>query len=347
MIFEYFTFHNFSDSVKVSTAVFFFLVLVSGTKYDLLPYQSVPDFIRASSIYLFIKYFAIIILLRILSQTEFPFKAIDDLVSSVRDRFTRNEPEYDGFTLIIAHYTKTTLPEADLCNYMDDNDVFSGKKIVQSEPSKTITSQNLMEQVLTQQRPAFIRYKSTNQYFLMYLLKLTQFLMFRFHFHPCSAAYLDILNRPSDYQFQPEADRNKSPFELLFSCLERGLALTQDQYKRSGLGEPALDRDLALLRYFLTRTFEFHRLSWTDSHLDLTSSARRAWSKARLYYAKVREVSLDLEAELPTPWLRRAIEALFKTSGHTIVSRYAKPKTTKVYAIFRDLDYRHSDLHRA
>ena len=337
MILDYFTFHNVSDSFKFITAVLVSLVLASRTTYDLLPFKLVPDIHLSFWGYFLVKCFAIVILLRILSQTEFPFRAIENLVSSVRDRFTRNELEYDGFTLIIAAHTKTALPEADLCNYMVDYDDFSGSRKIQSNPLREFTIQNLMAQVLVQQWSLFITAKSKKEYLGMYLLKLMHFLQCYFDRLPCHPACLDILNRPSEYQFQHDVDPEQSPLQLLFSRLQHGLALTQDQYKRSGLGEPALDRDIALLRYFLIRILNFHWLRWVYSNKDssLLDTAPRTWDRANLYYAKVREVSLDLEAELPTPWLRRAIEALFDRSGHPIISRYAEPKTKKEYVIFR------------
>ena len=311
---KYFTFHNFSDSLKCITAVFFSLVLVSGTKCDLLLYESVPDFIRASWIYFFLKCFATVVLLRILSQTEFPFRAIDDLVFSVRDRFTRNEPEYPGFTLRVQDFAETVLPKSDL----DYCFSIPCSRAVQSKPLMVFTIHNLMKQVLCIQIPAFHLYKAQKEYFMIFVYRLIRVLKFYFNSLPCHPDCLDILNRPSEYQFQHEADRNKSPFQLLFSRLEYGLSLTESRYT----SQRELDRDVALLRAFLIVYLEFRLLSWydsCDSQLPVTTVAHYSWKNANRFYAEVCKVSLDLEATLQIPWLRRVIYALFKKSGHTIL----------------------------
>ena len=338
MIFEYFTFHNFSDSFKFITAVLVSLVLASRTTYDLLPFKLVPDIHLSFWGYFLVKCFAIVILLRILSQTEFPFRAIENLVSSVRDRFTRNESEYPGFRLkVLGCPDHNRVSKQGLRHFFG----LSGSREVQQKPLMVFTIHNLMKQISYQQIPVCFLYKVQSEYFLLYAFRLMRFLKFYFDSFLCHPDCLAILNRRTNGHVQYEADRDKSPFQLLFSCLERGLALTQNQYERSELGDSAFDRDLALLRYFLTRTFVFHRLSWVDNHFDLTTLACRAWDKANLYYAKVREVSLDLGAERLTPWLGRVIRALFTMSECEIQFTYREGNTE--YVIYRNLEPQDQD----
>lgn len=341
MIFNYFTFHKVSDSVKFSTAVFFSLVLVSGTKYDLLPFKSVPDVIRFSRPYFFIKCFASVILLRILSQTELPFRAIDDLGSSVRNGFTRNEPEYDGFTLTVLGYADNNrVSKRDLRHYFG----LSGSREVQQKPSRTFTIQNLMKQISYQQIPACFLYKVQSEYFLLYAFRLMRFLKFYFNSLPCHPDCLTLLNLPADYQYQDDqvqrgASWKKSPFQLLFSRLQHGLSATKHQYERSELGEPALDRDLALLRYFLSRTLGFHRLVGSISRFQFTNVGLRSRRDASWFYSKVCEVSLDLGAYRSAPWLSRVLETLFNWTGYNIgfSIAYIYREDNTEHVIYRDL----------
>ena len=340
-----FTFKESRNAVKVITTGFFSLLVVSGicllevprTKcYDLLPSYFLPDII--CPFLSFIKWCAIAILLLIPFRIGFPFDAIEALDSLVRNRLTRNKLEYSGFTLVLRDSMEGALPEKDINLYFR----LSCNREVPSKPSSEFTIQSLMKQIPCQQMPVFDLSMKGKEYFpflTMYFFKLGQFLKSGSSRHPCHAAYLAMMSRPSEYRFQHEVNPEQSPFQLLFSCLERGLALTQNQYERSELGEPALDRDLALLRAFLSRALEFHWLAWREPedlyllHHSLSYTVQVSRRTANRLYAELCKVSLDLGVHHSTPWLRRAIEALFDMEGRLLQLTYREGDTE--YAIYR------------